>query len=433
MPLSSDVLHHIISYLTKDQYQLLLKFRTICRDWKEVAERSLIWGECKLTIASPLKYRLTLLAFDDQTFFYDQFFELHQPITELQKAVAEVTITRNDICSRHDHALDISKHFIDKFRLCHRSWNRFLLLLSALMLVDDICKIWRNCWLHEGLFWAAMAILAFASYSTFSGSPSAILFQIEEKMSSISIILICLFLFDWTAQFMISIGTFLKYSSNMNILTPIVVTLMSPSRHEKYTITLGIVGIVISYVLQYYLPNNDVNSVDVNLIIRSVGVLSIITLIMENKFKIKNSPVYSTSIVSLYLSIIVIGFVRYYHSFGYICICLFPITFMMFIFSLLAIWSSVLLWGDWMIEDKIVFSKPNNRSTNSYNYSFFIRLVANLLITLSINLIFCILIIVLYEMNANPLSVFRTFTAVVVIAALIIVFSTASDRVVRAM
>ncbi len=339
--LSSDVLHLVISYLTKDQYPPLLKFRTVCRDWKEVAERSLVWGECKLTIRAPLRYRATLLAWDDQTFFDIEVFELHQPITELQNTLAEVTITLDENCSRYkpsqSQALDISKHFIDKFRLCHRSWNRFLLVSKTLVLIGDICNKWVESWLHEGLLWLSLATISILKVTR--SIPNIL--QFEEKLGIFSIILPCFFLFDWTLKFMFSLRTFLRYSY-YNILNPVVIILMSMSKYEKYTIALYIVGIASSYVLWWYLSLNTYSK-GFEFLSFSIplSVFGIIMVIMENKYK-HESPVYFTFRITLYLIIEVVELVKYYQSFKYVCILFYPITIMMFIFSLLAIWSSVL-------------------------------------------------------------------------------------------
>ncbi len=80
-----------------------------------------------------------------------------------------------------------------------------------------------------------------------------------------------------------------------------------------------------------------------------------------------------------------------------------------------------------MRGEKIVFTNPNNDSAKSYNHPFFIRLLSNSLITLSINFIFYVFVIVLYEMSTNHLSVFRALTAIAAIAVLVIVFSTVSN------
>ena len=134
--LSSDVLHQIILFLTKE-YVGLLKFRTICKDWKEIAEHSLLWLSCELVINCPRRYReeinlVSILAetyeigIDDQIRCISKF---QYRFLVLRNNSIRNSMHRTTQIKKQDNfevSNQICSKFLVKFRSCHKAWDYYL-------------------------------------------------------------------------------------------------------------------------------------------------------------------------------------------------------------------------------------------------------------------------------------------------------------------
>ena len=50
-----EILHIVLLYLSSDFRDLIL-FASLCKEWKEAADHSLVWLSCDLRFSCPLSY-----------------------------------------------------------------------------------------------------------------------------------------------------------------------------------------------------------------------------------------------------------------------------------------------------------------------------------------------------------------------------------------
>lgn len=97
-----EILHLVLLYLSSDFRDLIL-FASLCKEWKEAADHSLVWLSCDLRFSCPLSYyqfrtgRTNIPSFSGN-FYNDRItecIEIHQTIKHYSNCNYIVAITRS--------------------------------------------------------------------------------------------------------------------------------------------------------------------------------------------------------------------------------------------------------------------------------------------------------------------------------------------------
>lgn len=432
IPLPREVLHLLITFLVKSEFNQLFKFRTICREWKDIGDHSSIWLECPLTITAPLKYLSpisSVFSFHPKTIILN----IDQDIPRIDRnwRVIEFVVDQsiNPLhTSRVEQAFQISSKFLKKWQYFHQTWTKFCITYEWLQGVSEIVD---TC-IRYGLYCSILncVLLAIAAYflSTIS--------NYSTSLSGREIIGFCClywYVVYWLTLYLLSSVVqasidYIVYSPSVCIHQPYR-SLLKPSFILKHYIILYPLALIASFALLQSALSSSNSLIRYSYIIIPficVTIMSGIAIFFEAKWRegfslSRRSNAQCGILVSLipipiYLTVFLIGL--YYDqsshagmkSLGYAFIPLFPYILLLLIAVLARVMKTIQLWKNFIEGNAILYSSspPTMRQIS-------LRLLANFGQTFSLILIFLLLFNLIYQAFLQSLHLSTSLRTVVII------------------
>lgn len=246
MNLPTDILHLILSYLSHNDYAGILKFRTICKEWKEVGDFSPLWLSCELYITAPRAYCLRIHTKPFATPPTSVIIKLDDVIIGLPKMINKYIINIDIEKSKQLRADEISSNFLIKYRLCHRAWDRFLSYHSFLQFFHRWEKEYSQMAKKYNLTYILIALLILSTWliSTLPNYPTSLKWN-EILAFAIILLELTMHFFHQVLHFFVFLYDCASYL-NMNILH---IYQLFPSSHNLIIPLLFTTSVISSVVL----------------------------------------------------------------------------------------------------------------------------------------------------------------------------------------
>lgn len=438
--LPNELFHLIIAYLAKDQFDPLLKFRTICRDWKEIADHSTIWLKCRLIICPPKVYRELFPPWQNEEICHS----LHEEITSLRR-YPPISLIREDISSPihsqerlhssnttpttlepFNEAYTISTAFLKYYRIYNHAWRRFLSIYHIFntfeVFFEKISPILvLICFCLNTLILIATILLI----SSITDYPTSL--TIKEKIAFICIYWnLSSYLLSFLFHFVRVFADDLRCEIDLNILKPYTV-LQQPRYADAYLIILFTLALLATFALLQCSLSSYRSVIKYSYIILPIFcaiIVGLIILIVMRPFKTKFRIGFIVFLIPTSLSIFLVGL--YYDqpsssgvsSLSMAFIPLYPLLFLLFAASLYNIRKTIILWGNWIRGHKIC----KDQGFNYFGITIFTRLSIDLIVIGSVVLMFLVLLNLIYESFQGSLSLSTSLVSVLIFFLLIKVF-----------
>ncbi len=260
MRLPTEILHLILSY--QSDYTEILKFRTICKEWKEVGDFSPVWLSCALTIPAPRAYCERMHLITSTTLPISIHIKLSDEIQSLPKMIDKYIIKIERFSSSHENniqlraqAYEVSSKFLQKYRLCHRAWDRFLSYYSFLRFFYCLEKEYSQMQEKYNLSYIFVGLLLLSTWliSTLPNYPTSL--KWNEILAFVIILFeLIVYLFQQVLRFFVSTFSCVRSVDNLNILKPYQ---LFPSSRKYLIILLFEASLVCSLVQLIYKFSSD--------------------------------------------------------------------------------------------------------------------------------------------------------------------------------
>lgn len=435
-----EVLHFIITFLTKNDYGPILKFRTVCKYWKEIGENSLVWLECQLYIYPPPTYLTLIHAWRERSVTISISIVLHEEISIIRKIIGQVLVVPEE---EEDHMFDqqrspillteenrferanyISHHFLIKYRFYHQSWEQFVLFHQWLNGIRVYNKVWIESSILEITCVVNILILSIGAYllSSISNYPTSL--SLTEILG-----FCCLhwnigfYLMNWIFYFIGCFGRDVSWDDEINILRPYTIFIKA-AYTDEFIVLLYLCALFATFLLLQCSLSAENSSVKYSYIILPFfcsTIIAIITLLGIGSYVRIVEVIGHVSLCSIFISVFVIGL--YYDgsslsgisSVGYAFIPLFPLELFLLGTSVLYISQTLSFWAG-VFRGEAIVSSPLTGGRDQYRVCRIgLRLLANLAPAASVCFVFLLLLNMIYEAFKEKLSLATSLVSVIMI------------------
>lgn len=435
-----EVLYFIITFLTKNDYGPILKFRTVCKYWKEIGENSLVWLECQLYIYPPPTYLTLIHAWRERSVTISISIGLHEEISIIRKIIGQVLVVPEE---EEDHMFDqqrspillteenrferanyISHHFLIKYRFYHQSWEQFVLFHQWLNGIRVYNKVWIESSILEITCVVNILILSIGAYllSSISNYPTSL--SLTEILG-----FCCLhwnigfYLMNWIFYFIGCFGRDVSWDDEINILRPYTIFIKA-AYTDEFIVLLYLCALFATFLLLQCSLSAENSSVKYSYIILPFfcsTIIAIITLLGIGSYVRIVEVIGHVSLCSIFISVFVIGL--YYDgsslsgisSVGYAFIPLFPLELFLLGTSVLYISQTLSFWAG-VFRGEAIVSSPLTGGRDQYRVCRIgLRLLANLAPAASVCFVFLLLLNMIYEAFKEKLSLATSLVSVIMI------------------
>ncbi len=420
----TELLHVIINYLTEKEYEPLLKFRTICREWKDIVEHSNVWLRGTLVVCAPKIFGQTFQSIRN----YEYQFQIDENITDLQIVYATIIIAKNryvqlqsqrettsSVLAQSALAYDVFTRFLQKYRMIHLAWRRFYSFFQFFDYFDQVRDKAQSSTLFKVCVVISIALLGVAAFLISSIPNHPLSLSLSEIFA-----FVCIYLHLWFCLIIAVVdclgllGQYIQEGIGINILQPYEIFLKS-SYSDHFIIKIIIFTCFVSFVfLQCSLSSEN------RIIYTSVSIPLLLSTIIAIFIYLTESSHLTIEILlflcSIALSILLVGL--YYDlpshggisSLGLTLIPLFPLVLFLLIGLSSSIVRTILLWRDLIRDVRINFIQQED-----YWSRVCIPLSANFFFVSSLVMIFLLFFDLILQAFKDSLSLSQSLTSVVLI------------------
>ncbi len=418
-----ELLHMIITYLTENDYRPIMKIRTICREWKDVGEHSIVWLKGRLFICAPKTFSK-----DFSSMMRNREFQIDEDITEIKIMYSVFYITNNKLVQLHSQsdiispihlqpqtlqlAYDVSQRFLEKYRLIHLAWRRFY---SFYQLFHYFYRLKPHSSTLDKIHVINTAILGVAAFlfSSIPNRPSSL--SLSEVFGFVCIYLnVGIHLTLTIVSCLGDIGQNLRDEIDLNILK--LDNLLLEAKYSiDYILIINRLACLVSFaLLQCSLSSeNHISYTSVSIPLLSSTVIGIIVSFLTQFEALKIKIL--LSFCSISLSILLVG--MYYDlpshggisSLGLTLIPLFPLALVLFIGSSYYIVNLIWYWRE-LIRDCM---RDDSFRSRDYWSRVFLRLGPNFICASSLVMMFLLLFNLILKAFKDSLSLSKGLTSVV--------------------
>lgn len=435
----NELFHLIIAYLTKDAFEPLLKFRTVCREWKEIADHSTVWLKCRLIIRPPKVYRELFPPWQNEEVCHS----FHEEITSLRRYPPSITLIKEEISSPihsqeilhssntiltpFNEAYTISTAFLKYYRIYNQAWRRFLSIFHIFNVFEVFFEkmnpiLVMICFCLNTL----ILIVTIFLISSITDYPTSL--TLQEKIAFICIYWnLSSYLLSFLFHFVSVFAADLRCEVDLNILKPFSSILQQPRYADAYLIILFTLALLASFALLQCSLSSYRSVVKYSYIILPIFcaiVVGLIILVVMRPFKTKFRIGFIVFLIPTSLSIFLVGLYYDQPSSGGISslsmalIPLYPLILILFVASLFNIRKTIILWGNWIRGNRIC----KDQGFNSFVITIFARLSIDFLVTGSTVSMFLVLLNLIYESFQGSLSLSTSLVSILIFFFLIKVF-----------
>lgn len=416
-----EILRYIISFFPNHEYRGIFKFRTICKEWKDIVERSSLWIERSLpppisSSSRPHQTPPSNLIIDTPTKFKTCFtmnYSRQETVLLLTEKADYFAISwpRVTFIYQEENNLDqqnhqelayrISTNFIKRFCEFHEAWDRYLKFYRFIQVFQKIDNRWiEPFFLHGSLINLIILIIATGLVSTIGNSATSLTWS--EHLGFACIYFNGLFYLSCVLLRMMSQMSSFASANHANLVRPYEVIV--DTRHANHAVIsfyiLGFIGSIALLQSKLSSQSSSFRYIYIPVPIWCSTALSTALLSSINcRWKV---GIVSCVFLCFFFCITTLLVALYYDynshvgitSLGFTFLPLIPIELLLLCLAIYDIQNTIFLWYKVFLGERIVSMFANSFCCIP---AFFIRIMINLLGTFAVIFMFLLLMNLNYE------------------------------------